>query len=72
VGNESPLVSAVAAGTAKRVSRFALVLIPNRLSEQSRNDSLLQAAGRPPLPADPYPEMSTSVGPGTADRMDFR
>ena len=48
VGNESPLVSAVAAETAKRVSRFALVLIPNRLSEQSRNDSLLQAAGRPP------------------------
>jgi NAD(P)-dependent dehydrogenase (short-subunit alcohol dehydrogenase family) len=37
----------VAAETAKRVSRFALVLIPNRLSEQSRNNSLLQAAGRP-------------------------
>jgi NAD(P)-dependent dehydrogenase (short-subunit alcohol dehydrogenase family) len=47
VGNESPLVSAVAAEAAKRVSRFAFVLIPNRLSEQSRNDSLLQAAGRP-------------------------
>jgi NAD(P)-dependent dehydrogenase (short-subunit alcohol dehydrogenase family) len=37
----------VAAEAAKRVSRFALVLIPNRLSEQSKNDSLLQAAGRP-------------------------
>jgi hypothetical protein len=46
VGNESPLVSAVAAEAAKRVSRFALVLIPNRLSEQPRNDSPFPAAGR--------------------------
>jgi NAD(P)-dependent dehydrogenase (short-subunit alcohol dehydrogenase family) len=36
----------VAAEAAKRVSRFALVLIPNRLSEQSKNDGFLQAAGR--------------------------
>jgi NAD(P)-dependent dehydrogenase (short-subunit alcohol dehydrogenase family) len=36
----------VAAEAAKRVSRFALVLISNRLSEQSKNNSLLQAAGR--------------------------
>jgi NAD(P)-dependent dehydrogenase (short-subunit alcohol dehydrogenase family) len=38
----------VAAEAAKRVSRFALVLISNRLSEQSGNDGLLQTADRPP------------------------
>jgi hypothetical protein len=37
----------VAAEAAKRVSRFALVLIPNRLSEQLGNDVLPQAAERP-------------------------
>jgi NAD(P)-dependent dehydrogenase (short-subunit alcohol dehydrogenase family) len=36
----------VAAEAAKRVSRFALVLIPNRLSEQSENKGFPPGAGR--------------------------
>ncbi|MDR1444034.1 MAG: hypothetical protein LBI94_04075 [Treponema sp.] len=36
VGNDSLLCAAVAAQAAKRVERFAQVLLPNRLSEQTR------------------------------------
>ncbi|GHV90700.1 hypothetical protein AGMMS50268_12030 [Spirochaetia bacterium] len=37
-GNESTLSAAIAAEAAKRVEHYAAALIPNRLSEQIRND----------------------------------
>ncbi|MDR3248707.1 MAG: hypothetical protein LBT39_07965 [Treponema sp.] len=48
-GNESLLCAAIAAEAAKRVERFAQVLLPNRLSEQNRGS----------------PHAAPGAGPGT-------
>ncbi|MDR1024825.1 MAG: hypothetical protein LBL56_03800 [Treponema sp.] len=52
VGNDSLLCAAIAAQAARRVERFAQVLLPNRLSEQAKV-----------LPRDPVPAPSGESGP---------